>query len=69
MFAILFFPFFAMIFMTVEAIWSIQDEWRMVRLLNHKDYVERSWAIILFASLSTIILWVFFLCSVIKWLS
>ena len=60
---------FAMIFMTVEAIWSIQDEWRMVRFLQEEYYVERSWVIIIFTSLSTIILWVFFLCSVIKWLS
>lgn len=66
--AILFFPFCAMIFMTVEAIWSIQDEWRMVRFLQEEYYVERSWVIIIFASLSTIILWVFFLYSMIKWL-
>ena len=63
MFAILMlsFPFFAMIFMTVNAVYAILDEWNYCTL--------RNWGVILFASLSTIILWVFFLCSVIKWLS
>lgn len=46
MFALFAFPFFALIFMTANA----------------------SWSIIIFASLSIIILWVFYWCSVIKWL-
>lgn len=61
MFALFAFPFFGMIFMTVNAVWTILDEWQY--------YYYRSWSIIIFASLSIIILWVFFLCSVIKWLS
>lgn len=63
MFAILMlsFLFFAMIFMTVNAVYAILDEWNYCIL--------RNWGAIIFASLSTIILWVFFLCSVIKWLS
>lgn len=60
MFAFLAFPFFGMIFVTVNAMWLIIDGWK---------YWNRDWRIILFASLSIIILWVFFLCSVIKWLS
>lgn len=50
-----------MIFMTVNAVRTILDEWQY--------YYYRSWSIIILTSLSTIILWVFFLCSVIKWLS
>lgn len=63
MFTISMFAFvlFAMIVMTVNAVYAILDEWNYCTL--------RNWSIILFASLSTIILWVFFLCSVIKWLS
>lgn len=67
--AIFVFVLFAMIFVTVITIWAIQDEWRMIRLLQEEYHVERSWVIIIFGSLSIIILWVFFLCSVIKWLS
>lgn len=63
------FVLFALIFITVNAVWTIQDEWRMIRLLNKEYHVERDWSIILFASLSTIILWVFYLYSIIKWLN
>ena len=66
--AIFVFVLFAMIFVTVITIWAIQDEWRMIRLLQEEYHVERSWAIIIFGSLSIIILWVFYLCSIIKWL-
>lgn len=59
--AILFFPFCAMIFVTVNAVYAILDEWNYCTL--------RNWGIIIFTFLFTIILWVFFLCSVIKWLS
>ena len=52
---------FAMIFMTVNAVYAIFNEWNYCTL--------RNWVIIFFTSLSTIILWVFFLCSVIKWLN
>ena len=61
MFALFVFTLSAMIFMTVNAVRTIIDEWQY--------YYYRSWSIIIFTSLSTIILWVFFLCSVIKWLS
>lgn len=63
MFAILMLSFvlFAMIVMTVNTVYAILDEWNYC--------VLRNWGAIIFASLSTIILWVFFLCSVIKWLS
>lgn len=60
------FPLFALIFMTVITIWTICDEWRMIRLLNEEYHIEQNWVIIIFASLSIIILWVFYLCSVIK---
>lgn len=66
--AIFVFVLFAMIFVTVITIWAIQDEWRMIRLLQEEYHVERSWTIIIFGSLSIIILWVFYLCSIIKWL-
>lgn len=59
--AIFVFVLFAMIFMTVNTVWAILDEWNY--------YAFRNWSIILFGSLSIIILWVFFLCSIIKWLS
>lgn len=59
--AIFVFVLFAMIFVTVNAVWAILDEWNYCAL--------RNWSVILFGSLSIIILWVFFLCSVIKWLS
>lgn len=61
MFATFVFTLSAMIFMTVNAVRTIIDEWQY--------YYYRSWSIIIFTSLSTIILWVFFLCGVIKWLS
>ena len=60
MIALFAFSFFGMIFMTVNAVRTILDEW--------KYYHYRSWSIIIFASLSTIILWVFYWCSVIQWL-
>lgn len=60
MFALFAFPLFALIFMTVNAMWLIIDEW--------KYYHYRSWSIIIFASLSIIILWIFYWCSIIKWL-
>lgn len=60
MFALFAFPFFAMIFVTVNAMWLIIDEW---------EYWNRDWRIIIFASLSIIILWVFYLYNLIKWLS
>ena len=44
---------FAMIFMTVIAIYAILDEWNYCAL--------RNWGIIIFTSLFTIILWVLFL--------
>lgn len=69
MFALFAFPFFGMIFMTVNAVWTIIEEWDMIRLLNKEYHVEGSWAIIIFASLSVIILWVFYLYNVIKVLS
>lgn len=69
MFAVFAFPFFAMLFVTVNAMWTIRDEWRMIRLLSEEYHIGQNWAIIIFASLSTIILWVFYWCSVIKWLS
>lgn len=61
MFVLFSFPLFALIFMTVNAIWTIRDEW---------EYYcrDRSWSIIIFASLSIIILWIFYWCSIIKWL-
>lgn len=68
MFVVFAFPLFALIFMTVIAVWEIRDEWRMVRLLKAEYHVGRDWSIILFASLSVIILWVFYWCSIIKWL-
>lgn len=68
MFALFAFPFFAMIFMTVNAVWTIIEEWDMIRLLNKEYHVEGSWVIIIFASLSIIILWIFYWCSIIKWL-
>ncbi len=66
------FSFFVMIFMTVDAIWLILDEWKAIRLLG-KEYYEESWEIIMFTCLSIIILlvitlWVFYLYSIIKWL-
>lgn len=69
MFATFIFTLSALIFITANAVWTIQDEWRMIRLLNKEYHIERDWSIILFASLSTIILWVFYLYSIIKWLS
>ena len=60
MFALFAFSFFAMIFMTVNAVWTIIEEW---------EYWNRDWRIIIFASLSIIILWVFYLYNLIKWLS
>lgn len=60
MFALFAFSFFAMIFVTVNAMWLIIDEW---------EYWNRDWRIIIFASLSIIILWVFYLYNLIKWLS
>lgn len=60
---------FAVVFMSIITVWAIQDEWRMIRLLQEEYHVERSWVIIIFGSLSIIILWVFYLCSIIKWLS
>ncbi len=60
MFVLFAFLLFAMIFMTVNAMWLIIDEW--------KYYHCRSWSIIIFASLSIIILWIFYWCSIIKWL-
>ena len=57
MFVLFSFPLFALIFMTVNAIWTIRDEW---------EYYCRD--IIIFASLSIIILWIFYWCSIIKWL-
>ena len=62
------FPLFALIFMTVITIWTICDEWRMIRLLNEEYHIEQNWVIIIFASLSIIILWIFYWCSIIKWL-
>lgn len=59
---------FAVVFMSIITVWAIQDEWRMIRLLQEEYHVERSWVIIIFGSLSIIILWVFYLCSIIKWL-
>ena len=59
---------FAVVFMSIITVWAIQDEWRMIRLLQEECHVERSWVIIIFGSLSIIILWVFYLCSIIKWL-
>lgn len=56
MFVLFAFPLFAMIFMTVNAMWLIIDEW--------KYYHYRSWSIIIFASLSIIILWIFYWCSI-----
>ena len=53
MFATFVFTLSAMIFMTVNAVRTIIDEWQY--------YYYRSWSIIIFTSLSTIILWVFFL--------
>lgn len=44
---------FAMIFMTVNAVYAILDEWNYCTL--------RNWVIIFFTSLFAIILWVFFL--------
>lgn len=61
MFALFAFSLFALIFMTVNAIWRIRDEWEYY-------YRDRSWSIIIFASLSIIILWIFYWCSIIKWL-
>ena len=61
MFATFIFALSAMIFMTVNAVRTIIDEWQY--------YYYKSWSIIIFTSLSTIILWVFFLYSMIKWLS
>lgn len=61
MFVLFAFPLFALIFMTVNAIWRIRDEWEHY-------YRDRSWSIIIFASLSIIILWIFYWCSIIKWL-
>lgn len=60
MFALFAFPFFGMIFMTVNAVWTIIEEW---------EYWNRDCRIIIFASLSIIILWVFYLYNLIKWLS
>lgn len=61
MFATFVFILCGMIFMTVNAVRAILDEWQY--------YYYKSWSIIIFTFLSTIILWVFFLCSMIKWLS
>lgn len=58
MFILFILSFFAVIFMTANAICAILDEW--------KYYYYRNWSIIIFASLSIIILWVFYWCSVIK---
>lgn len=69
MFAVFASSLFALIFMTVIAVWEIRDEWRMIRLLREEYHVGQNWAIIIFASLSFIILWVFYWCSIIKWLS
>jgi hypothetical protein len=66
MFALFILSFFMMIFMTVNAIWLILDEWKAIRLLD-KEYYEESWEIIMFACLSIIILWVFYLYGIIKW--
>ena len=70
MFVFCVFPFFAMLVMTVITIWTIQDECRIIRLLNKEYYYTgHDWCVIIVASLSIIILWVFYLYSVIKVLS
>lgn len=61
MFATFVFTLSAMIFMTVNAVRTIIDEWQY--------YYYRSWSIIIFTSLSTIILWVFYLYGIIEWLN
>lgn len=61
MFATFVFTLSAMIFMTVNAVRTIIDEWQYC--------YYRSWSIIIFTSLSTIILWVFYLYGIIEWLS
>lgn len=53
MFVLFAFVLFAMIVATVNAIYAILDEWNYCTL--------RNWVIILFTSLFTIIIWVFFL--------
>lgn len=68
MFATFVFTLSAMIFMTVNAVRTIFDEWEMIRLLNKEYHVEGNWAIIISTSLSIIILWIFYWCSIIKWL-
>ena len=60
MFILFVLSFFAVIFMTANAICTILDEW--------KYYYYRDWGIIIFTSLSIIILWIFYWCSIIKWL-
>ncbi len=62
MFALFDFSLLVMIFVTANAIWTICNEWKYY-------YADRDWRIIIFASLSTITLWVFYLYNVIKWLS
>jgi len=57
---------FAVIFMTVNAMRTILDNWKMIRLLNKEYHVGRYWCIIILTSLSTIIIWVFYWCSVIN---
>lgn len=47
------FVLFAMIVATVNVVYAILDEWNYCTL--------RNWGIIIFTSLFTIILWVFFL--------
>lgn len=68
MFATFVFTLSAMIFMTVNAVRTIFDEWEMIRLLNKEYHVEGNWVIIISTSLSIIILWIFYWCSIIKWL-
>ena len=61
MFATFIFTLSVMIFITVNAVRTIIDEWQ--------HYYYRSWGIIIFTSLSTIILWVFYLYGIIERLS
>lgn len=49
----------AMIFMTVNAVRTIFDEWEMIRLLSKEYHVAGSWVMIVSASLSIIILWIY----------
>ena len=48
---------FAVVFMSIVTVWAIQDEWRMIHLLQEEYHVERSWVIVIFGSLSIIILY------------